>query len=823
MLPKNLLSSYQQYKNDTDTVASWLATIAKRLGYASEDEPKSVSKSAKRKAKAKAKAGKGPPVPQSSQASSSTGRNPYTVAIIDFTALADFVAAQDAPPVQVPVRFGALLDRAIATRQWYSKSISPHLPNDEEKLQSDDRHMFFLAVLKKVRDILAPRYAKAYKPQQKALETEAEFNHLFDNLELEEPSEKFQQAPDIINTPLDPIDMETKYKAEREASLEDDFMAFSMMLRDLHDIRVEVKRTWEGFKQGIVDLVPASLATNTAVDLARSLEDDSPEQFEKHGGTHKMLPIIYHSQYLDPSMTEPFKERPGDDFNFQLLNAFCDVIKPKHIPDMKPGYYGHYNPSSDRSKKSNRDKHQEDKILLLGILPDFFAFNLTSQSMPAKDELTRGLNIVFQTENVPLWVAFAATVFLDIHHILREQVEDGFSKLMDSVAVAKSNIEDNLDFQVNLRINAWPQQNDKMVRYFLSEIKTYIEDDQQRTMAPRLGRIVPEPHHLLRMHPWSCGLWKDYVQLKHREIGVTFVNAWGSVQHCAHLYNALRNEKLLTKAWHDMDIMLAIQGNEAFFTGNPPHEPEDYLKQDLFALGASASNFLTNARVKKNKKQLTASKRGPKALKGLAPVLETFRDRFLESSPRVDIRTEDIERILEKSACGLEQEDGPFLANLVKGADTSKNKNRSSAPKKLSVPRLVALLRALSQAEMLEISYPYLTLHLSCWRLLRAIKEVCSEKLISIYGPEYIDKENQLPFLVSYTFAAAVNAKQFADILKMKRTDIVTNELLEMTAVVMERMLETGGGAIVGQILREKLGMGVEFEADGEDAPVVQT
>lgn len=102
MFPKNISSSYSQYKNDTDTIASWLATTAKRFGYVSETR----SKSSRKKGKARA----------ADTQSTSQGRPTYTIAIKDFTILAKFIAAKDEPHIQVPPKFATLLDRAIATR-----------------------------------------------------------------------------------------------------------------------------------------------------------------------------------------------------------------------------------------------------------------------------------------------------------------------------------------------------------------------------------------------------------------------------------------------------------------------------------------------------------------------------------------------------------------------------------------------------------------------------------------------------------------------------------------------------------------------------------
>jgi hypothetical protein len=136
--------------------------------------------------------------------------------------------------------------------------------------------------------------------------------------------------------------------------------------------------------------------------------------------------------------------------------------------------------------------------------------------------------------------------------------------------------------------------------------------------------------------------------------------------------------------------------------------------------------------------------------------------------------------------------------------------------KQLPVKKLMAILRAALQAEIMELSYDYLTLHRFCWRLLRSVKEHCRELLIKMYGPDYIEKENQLPFIVGYILMAATTTDKLAGFLKIKTTNEVTSALLAQAADAINTMLETSAGGIVSMILREKFGIQYEFEEDSE-------
>lgn len=695
-------------------------------------------------------------------------------------------------------------------------------------MESDDRHAFFLGVLQEVRDILTPRFPKGYAPKKQTPESMNEILDTFENLELEEPSEKLEQTPNVATAPMDAGAADANYKAEQPNSLNEDFLAFYLLLGDLNKLRTEVRRTWEAYKQGLIDLVAASITTKTAVDLARALEEDLKDQLAKYGGAGNMLTIFYNAQCEQAGTKESHKERPDDEFNFKmydvanaifwpaflLLSSFCPVIKACCLPEMKPGFFGTYDPSSSRDKKTRREQFQEDKIILFEILPEFMVLCKCTEYAPAEDEFTRGLRNTFETKKVTLWLAFATTLFLDIHHTLRYEVDFCFKKLADTATFVTNNIKNTLEFHKDLRIENWPAENDQVMVAFSNEIRHWIIEDPHRKAAKQLKRInIPRPYHLFRNHPWSCGLWKYWIQIQFQDTALAFVNAWGSVMYCAHLYNAVQQEKFLTKPWSDMDLCFAIQGPEPFFVGEPPSNPEDYLKHFAMALGVSATNFGTKANRKK--KGIFASKRGPKSLKDLAPVLTTFKERYCDRNPRFELRTEDVEKILEKSDWQYEMNNEDKPMTLIKDNEKVPGLQKAVA-KQLPATKLLVTLRATLQAEILELSFDYLTLHRFCWRLLRAVKDRCRDRLIEMYGPEYIEKENQLPFIVGYIFMTATNTKRLADFMKMKKTDEVTGVMLSQAADAIKGMLDAGTGDIVGTILRERLGIPFEFQGDDE-------
>jgi hypothetical protein len=310
------------------------------------------------------------------------GRPTYTVATKEWAILADFIAGKT-PPIDVPIRLATLLNLTIDLRQSFSEKVSETLEDSIAKRDSDVKHDYFLSILKKVRDTLKPHLLKERMQPAKPQST-AEIINLFDHLELEEPSEDFELAPDATPLPAN----EPVYKAERPNDIEETFFAFHLLLHDLARLRTEVSIAWAGYRNGSYDLVAAAITTNTAVDLARSMIDELKVSFVKLGGAHRMLQLYYMSQYLAAGTSDAHKVLPGDDINFkmyavaeslfwpasQMLVAFCNALKVMPNPEMKRGIYGVYEPQSNRKSKSDREKFIEDKVLLLEVLEEIYYY-----------------------------------------------------------------------------------------------------------------------------------------------------------------------------------------------------------------------------------------------------------------------------------------------------------------------------------------------------------------------------------------------------------------------------------------------------------------
>ncbi|KAI9927114.1 hypothetical protein AWENTII_010965 [Aspergillus wentii] len=651
MLSGLLASSYLQYKRDTDAVASWLATTAKKCGYSADLLVNNKGQQGPGKSKGKSRK----PAKQAPSAQA------YTIAVKDFISLADYIIGSKNARVDVTSTFVLAINRAISVRKTYGSQILSTLPRNDKTLASNERHSYFIGILEHVRDTLRPLIPKELLGEQEAPKRGADkLSSLFENLDVYEPSEEFLKPPD--KPPVhDAKQYEPQYKAEEAEDFEEALLAFQLLLGDLNKIRSVVSQTWAGYKAGIFDVVTASVTSNTAIDIARRLEEDIQGLFQKHGGCARMIQMLYVAQCIVHGENANHKEKAGDDMNFrmydvaeaifwptyELLNAFTPLIFGNNMPIYKTGHYGIYDPSQDRSKLSAREKFQEDKIIMMESLPEFYLLCKGCDfDVPAQDEFISGLQVMFKTKKIPMWLVLAAQVFLDVNHEFRGDVDRAFNDLQNVAGKMEASILGSLRFTSRVKIENWPRINDNAFRDVLARINEWVKNDPMQVAKSRLRRPLGEPFMIMKRHPTFTGLWVYTLKSLFQDIGITLANAYGSVLYTGYLYNAVLQEKLLTKEWKDMELLITLHDN--FFVGDRPETPEESLKRFVLSMGGSVSEFSKNKRGRGGHNAPALSRKGPRGLTPRAPVSLMFMDRFCHGSRRSDLSVQDLEEILSK-------------------------------------------------------------------------------------------------------------------------------------------------------------------------------
>lgn len=311
MLSDFLKSSFKTYKDDTDSIATWLAVTAKKCGYSSDlldrtDTSTSSSLSTKPTPSQSSNRLKGKARKQARDAETAQGRQPetsqpasnpparasYIIKVREFTTLADYIVGFTKPVIKVPASLVNTLNRAIElrsehkARSWERRdSLEP-----TKKASADETHSYFLGVVERTRDILKPHMPSDMvddflcKPPSAndvnanaGEETINQTRNVFGNLDIQEPTQEFLDSPDIIQNPR--TSTEHRYKAETVDSLEEQYLASHCLLQDVRQIRAFLRQLWTDYREGHFDLVAVSLTTNTAIDFVRSLEEEYLQKF----------------------------------------------------------------------------------------------------------------------------------------------------------------------------------------------------------------------------------------------------------------------------------------------------------------------------------------------------------------------------------------------------------------------------------------------------------------------------------------------------------------------------------------------------------------
>ena len=316
----------------------------------------------------------------------------------------------------------------------------------------------------------------------------------------------------------------------------------------------------------------------------------------------------------------------------------------------------------------------------------------------------------------------------------------------------------------------------------------------------------PEPFRLLKHDPLLCGLFSFAVQRDAQEVGLGFANAWGSILYTSHLYNATRQEKLLSVIWKDMELLVALQSTEKLFVGDAPKDVDGYLKRFLLSMGYSATAFASNRR----RNTPIASKRGPRGLSELCAAGALFHGRYCRNEHSVSWTLESIKPIIDAKMEEAGDHETPEKRSTKVKTAVSGSLIRRPVGRNISLPTTDFLedLASTLHAETLELSVDYLRVHRFCWMLLRSVNDACKPRLLQMYGPGYLEKENQLPSVVGYIFMAATQTNGIVNLLLPRRAGVqVSRGLLATAAGVLKEMIESGAGEIESKFIEQRLGV----------------
>jgi hypothetical protein len=247
-------------------------------------------------------------------------------------------------------------------------------------------------------------------------------------------------------------------------------------------------------------------------------------------------------------------------------------------------------------------------------------------------------------------------------------------------------------------------------------------------------------------------------------------------------------------------------------------------------MGLSASSFSANKRLIKGTTGPTASQKGPRQMIAQSPVVEVYQGQYLTyedfnqilPTKKAEFTLSAIEKLLQEAADDLplsienntsdhgdETEiEAAVMGSLRSVSDSKQNTKQQRVAKqfeksnRLTSIQLLQALEICIMKESLPLNIDYFSLHRRCYTLLRSLAAELDSAFIKCFGPDYIDKESQLPFMiVSGVLQIVSGSSQAADKLFPKiDADQISSKILIQTSKVMEVVIEKEGNAEVTKV-----------------------
>ncbi|KAK1613492.1 hypothetical protein BDP81DRAFT_336918 [Colletotrichum phormii] len=728
MLSSGLLSTYNQYKRDTDVVSSWLATTAMSSGYPrplSEPPAKatsSVPTSERLKGKARKEAKKQPAIKPAQVSEETTPK--HIIAIKDFLPLAQFVSGKLPDSIKVPESFMSSLNRVIETRKRFSSMLGGI--RRFKDYRGDNKHAFFVTVLERVRDAFKSQadafdvsaMQDATRGVEKSLPKGAKHvdgpKNMLAILDVYEPSKDFLAAPDVEREAKAP----EVYMAEEDDSDTAALFMYTAYLKDLGRLRKEILQLWAEYKSGDRDLAAVSIATNTALQLARNMEQEIAPSMEKLGGAMIVIQMFYEAACAAQGQ-DPLDKQWGEDLNFNcyddasdlyfttlsLLYAFSNTN-----PDI-PNYSGKFGWYNDKKRgTSARERWAEDKAALLEVFADQTMLFQLLRGSPVHDEFTKGLKALLDRGKLEVWLCFSAQVYLDILKSLGPSVRNGERDFQRSLQPIAASVKEALRIRSNREATVKENMGD------LHKLAILWGPGKDPFNAIRIAsRLKSRASNFLEHHPMYCGLFLHYVRTLFHRVGAEYAAKPGNVLHGIQLYQALQQEGFLQDSdkWDALDSMMEQQGGTAFFVGDPPVDPDAYFKNFELSKGVSAAQWIQK-RNKPNSNRFMTSKAGIRIMKFNGVCSCSFAPMVLDNSDPRGLNAVVIDQILERSGWL----DKANIDGSPTDTEKSKQKHRALLPSELV--RQVALA---VHDEVPELTLDYFHTDHLCKAVLKRVRE----------------------------------------------------------------------------------------------------
>ncbi|KAF4832355.1 hypothetical protein CGCTS75_v004664 [Colletotrichum tropicale] len=837
MLPLSLVSTYREYKRDTDVLASWLALTARSHGY--KGDVASAGNEAGDGLKTETQTVKGD---DTGKGNGSGRSSKYKVAIRNFVPLAESIASTK-PAISTPPSIVNTINRVITARSDFASKVKDFSGLDAHAVEA---HAYFVGIIEKVQDILVPK--DVAKTRQFVAPSDEETTNQFAALHFEDPSIDFLNAPDVDKpmskaAPAAPASHAPEYEAETSYELNalDAIIIFALMASDLARVRVVIIDTWGRNARGELTLSAAALTTSAAVDLANHAVKDVLPIFEAQGGVwevaQQFVALVCAKNGVDSETlsysqgTTLMSEDMYTTYDRSLLCVYATLDaclqSMKKGEDLEvPVFSGPKSLDWVMKKRgmSGSQRFEQDQDAVIRLVSNYLILSnhVTKSEWPVEDEILRGIREMKATGSVPFYLVLAAQIHVDIQQNLGILTMNPSQKMVEELNSMKADLNHEMggknDFERSLVMTTqpsmWPVARDRIVRDMIEMMDKLLKDpchqDKLRISGTPAQQVAEAS--FFRDSPYMSGLVVAYCRNYMKEAGIDRANFWATFVSTAHVYNAVKQLGLLRKPWRDLEIALSGAGLESkLFTGPPPTDGKDFYRKHSLQLGFSAVNFanLHKKKAGKAKTDAAGTEIAPQAEKRLIQhehVASTFTS--LVSKFSYDGSTTEWTELLVRNIAESTKGHGETvfddhganhfkkIASKVQGKEDAKvrpkpnEESDTEAGNHLSPWNTAIQLRMALQEESVEFEFPYLEFHRSARSTMEVIKGIVMEALKGLLSPGLAEEDIEMQLAVQLLFKSCdADAKEYDGLFAMRCVADHFNHLIKTQGHPVEEYL----------------------------------
>lgn len=436
-----------------------------------------------------------------------------------------------------------------------------------------------------------------------------------------------------------------QYEADIDVSFTDAVQGLKDLCEEWQNMRTQVKQAWRGYADGSVDLGAAAIMANTAIDLARHLEEGVRPVIARNDG------ICRKSAWKDLLHLLPDPDGPAKNIYFGLYQclltgalwdfnvANATAPNPKSINlhrrekadiaecldfwfissfQFLKSMHQLTRSAAQLQSETARNGFVYQRIYGVGVedsqigSQDFAELSfLGSHTLDFQisfvDEVSRAICVIRDEPDFRLWTVFAWQLFRDAEEVFNLQnPSQAFDELQDYLKAGNGLISDIMDAAAQ---EVHPPEFfggvDVLLKGVLVGISSLRVDWVEtigipHSMVPRAPwNKHPQPFRLLRRHPIFCGLALQSIRLWMHAVGSKLANdGTQAVMTMAHLYNLCHVDAKMKKrgsewddwtsagTWADMErLVISSQPHRVFIGGQAPKIQSECAKNFGLVIG----------------------------------------------------------------------------------------------------------------------------------------------------------------------------------------------------------------------------------------------